>query len=357
MPDRHPQLWFVVTAAAMRLLGDRPFVWRLFPLLCGAGLVAAVYVLARKITGDALTARIAAFILTLDSLTMVLSRTAMLNVPMLLLMTLSFLAYLCADPKSGESSRPYFFSGLFLGLALATRWFAYLTAVLVGLCLLRDFFAIDGPARRRLARNVLVYYVGLVLLVYFSVHLVIPCLKGMTFADIWKIQLADFKFHTTKFPEHRYGSPWYSWPYMARPVWFYFRNSRRVTTAITTLGNPAVYWLMPAAALFLARMVVRRTDVRASGLVLTGLLASWLPYALIGRITFFHYFHTAAPFIAIGLAMLCARAWRRLPGGKVVVAAYLALVLALFAFWYPIQTAMRVPVTFYWAHTWFRTWV
>lgn len=355
--NRHPVLYPLAVAGGMKVFGDYPPVWRLVSLISGVALIFSVYFLARKITGEALAAFLAAFVMTFDGLTMVLSRVTMLNVTMLLFMILSFLCYLYRDlADEKKRARAFLLSGIFLGLAVSVRWFGVLAAVLLGTCLLHDLYRSPSAKRPGLVKDVFVYFVCLPLLVYLGTHLVIPLLKGKTLADIWAIHVSDFRYHTRLVSKHKYGSDWWSWPYMARPLWFHFRGEKTAVTAIHAAANPAVIWLTPLVMLLLAVEALRRKS-RAAALVLAGFLCSWVPYAFIGRITYFHYFHTAMPFVAIGTGMGLAALWKKSWVGRSLTLAYAVILLGMFAFWYPMQTAHKVPRSFYKLHVWFKTWI
>ncbi len=356
MVIRHPVLWYMVSSAAMLFFGDYSTIWRLYPLICGIGIIFCVYFLAEKITGDKIVAFLAAFLITFDFFTIVLSRIAMLNTPMLFFMLLSILFFLRHKPARRRTrARIFFFSGLFFGLAMTTRWFSVWTGFFIAFYILREIVRSRPKIRPALIKDAIVYFVCLPLLIYFSFHLVIPFLKGMTVADMWKVQVSDLNYHRKLISTHAYGSAWFSWPYLARPVWFLFSRDKGSIFAKMCIGNPAVYWMTPVAIIFLVWLVLRKRS-RPGAFVLTGLLMHWLPYAVIGRVTYLHYFHTASPFIVIGLGMFLARLWYFRKWGRVLVVGYLATVMALFIFWYPLLTAWPVSRIFYQSHIWFRTW-
>lgn len=51
---------------------------------------------------------------------------------------------------------------------------------------------------------------------------------------------------------HTYCSPWHSWPIMARPVAYFFERTEGTATTIHAMGNPVLWWLSTAAVLALA---------------------------------------------------------------------------------------------------------
>jgi len=77
----------------------------------------------------------------------------------------------------------------------------------------------------------------------------------------------------------------------------------------------------------------------------------------IGRVQFFHFFYTAMPFVCMAVAVHLSDLWRQGRGGRVLVAAYLGLVAAMFFYWYPLLTGWPVSHAFFKQHMWFRSWI
>ena len=70
--------------------------------------------------------------------------------------------------------------------------------------------------------------------------------------NIIEINRAALQYHAQECHSHPYASLWYTWPVMEHPVLFYYDQppgSTRVS-AITDMGNPAVWWLSIPALLF-----------------------------------------------------------------------------------------------------------
>lgn len=99
---------------------------------------------------------------------------------------------------------------------------------------------------------------------------------------------------------HPYGSRWYSWPIMQRPIAYWVLNENQ----IWLFGNPVVWWGSTCGVIALVITFLRRKVSPAqrfgAQLALLGFFASWLPFAAISRVMFLYHY-----FIPLGFAILC----------------------------------------------------
>jgi 4-amino-4-deoxy-L-arabinose transferase-like glycosyltransferase len=127
-----PPLYTVVVAASLRLAGGSSLGPRLFSLLCGATLLAGVFLLA-TFAANKESGLFAALIVLCNEPFWYTSCTAMQEMPMTCLVFASFLAFEAAIRSSGLKNGPARYAyasaaGGFLGLAIQTK----LSAVLFG---------------------------------------------------------------------------------------------------------------------------------------------------------------------------------------------------------------------------------
>ena len=112
------------------------------------------------------------------------------------------------------------------------------------------------------------------------------------------------------------------------------------------------------------------TDKQASGFlragaVLAGFVGGWLPWFFLQHRTIFTFYTIAfEPWVILAVVFMLGLALgppgasaRRRRIGHLVVGAYLLLVLANFAFFWPIYTAQVVPYSFWRLHMWFPSWI
>ncbi|MDQ6748748.1 MAG: phospholipid carrier-dependent glycosyltransferase, partial [Candidatus Dormibacteraeota bacterium] len=104
----------------------------------------------------------------------------------------------------------------------------------------------------------------------------------------------DYHAHLTA--THTYGSPWYSWPFLLRPVAYYYQDNLGFATGahqplraeVFNLGNPAVWWASIAALIYCALHAVRRRSYPAA-LIVVAFLAAWLPFSRVTRVMFLYH--------------------------------------------------------------------
>ena len=357
----HPPLWHLAVMSCIKLFGDYSWVWRIVSLISGVGVIYLLYQLTQKITGDAAVAALAVFASVFDCISLTQARIAMMNSFMLFFMLACLLYLLKAFPK-GEpiNKRVLRLSGIFLGIALATKLLALNLFLFIAVILAQEAFK-RKPERSIILKEAGIFLFAVPLLMHFAVHLVIIFYKDRTLADIWKIWIFHIKYLAGLKEAHTYASKFWSWPLLLRPIWFYFKADYWNTPAarvygILCIGNPAIFWLIPAIIGNLLWDFLRKKSA-VSGLVLLGFFTQWLfPFALM-KLTFFHYFYTAMPFVAMGLGLLIIRVWRTGKFGRGIVIAYLVLVAAMFVYWYPLLTGLSIPQWYYNQHMWFRSWI
>jgi dolichyl-phosphate-mannose--protein O-mannosyl transferase len=195
--------------------------------------------------------------------------------------------------------------------------------------------------------------------------------------SLWHFHEQMWDFHTTLTAEHAYAAHPLGWIIQWRPTSFYYPTSVSGLTgeealdacgadacsqAVTSLGNPVLWWLGALALLVAVYWLVVRRDWRA-GAVLAGVAAGWLPWFAYAHRTIFTFYSIAfTPWVVLAVVLVLALLVqtddpRRRRVGLVVTSAVLTAVLAVSAFFYPVWTAWVVPYDFWRLHMWLASWV
>jgi dolichyl-phosphate-mannose--protein O-mannosyl transferase len=177
-------------------------------------------------------------------------------------------------------------------------------------------------------------------------------------------------FHNGLNSEHSYASHPLGWIVQWRPTSFYWDKYAPgqgpcpadavgdCATAVTSLGNPLLWWLGALAIPVVLVLAIRFRDWRGAA-VLTAIAAGWLPWFLYSwpladRTIFTFYTIVFTPFVILTLVYLLAVGLERTPrrSGDRRIVCWLAGVLVLLivgvsVLYYPIWTAMPVPYE-YW---------
>ena len=132
----------------------------------------------------------------------------------------------------------------------------------------------------------------------------------------WEYHTRMWDFHNGLDSEHSYEAHPAGWILQLRPTSFYWQSpapgdpdcgAERCIQAITSLGNPVIWWLGVLALVVVLWAALLRRDWRAWA-VLAGYAATYLPWFAYSHRTIFTFYAIAlAPYVA--LAVVFAVAW------------------------------------------------
>lgn len=192
--------------------------------------------------------------------------------------------------------------------------------------------------------------------------------------SLWIYHRAIYDFHIGLSADHSYESPAWQWPLLVRPTSMFFRSdaageggcflANGCVQNIYSMPNPLTWWAGIAAVIYLVYRFIVARDWRHA-VVLTGVAVTYVPWVLYPERTIFQFYTVVMlPFLALALTF-ALRAVAAPPGadvvrrrsGQLLVGVFLAVVLLLSVFWYPVLTATPVPYDLWRAHNWLPTWV
>jgi dolichyl-phosphate-mannose-protein mannosyltransferase len=338
--DPHPPHAKLLIAGVAHLLGYRggpafehigesygdvsPVPLRLAPAIAGMVLPLIVFGVLRQLGAALAAAFFGALLLVFDNALTIHSRVISLD-SILLAATFGALSlYLAAERATTERRRALlsFLSGCAAGLAVGTKFTGLVIVGLIGLCLLLRLW----PSRNRadirlllrqagwlLAGAVMVYVIGWAL--HFGL-LTKPgpgdiwgAPTGNLITDVIEIHGKMYSAHSNLAEPHPYGSPWWSWPLMKRPIFFW--TSSDSPAKIYSIGNPVVWW--GGTLLFVVVLVnlvlARVTELRPASSVhrrqprfwlpIVAFVASYAPLADVSRVLFMYHYFTPLIFSLI----------------------------------------------------------
>ncbi|WP_108925612.1 dolichyl-phosphate-mannose--protein mannosyltransferase [Mycobacterium montefiorense] len=420
----HPPVGKQLIAIGEAIFGYDGIGWRFSGALLGTVMVLLVMRIVRRISRSTLVGAIAGVLCICDGVNFVASRTALLDGLLTFFVVAAFGALIVDRDevrrrmhvalREGRNADTVwgprlgvrwwrFLAGVLLGLACGTKWSGLYFVVFFGLMSL----AFDVAARRQcqvsrpwlgtLRRDLFPtgYALGLIpIAVYLAsyapwfasetaierheVGQTIGPHSDFPFPDalrsLWHYSAKALQFHAGLTNAAGNYHPWeskpWSWPMSLRPV-LYAIDQQNVSgcgaqscvKAEMLVGTPAMWWLaVPVLLYALWRSVIRR-DWRYA-VVLVGYCAGWLPwFADIDRQMYFFYAATMAPFLAMGIALICGDILYR-PGqtterrtlGLIVVSAYVALVVTNFAWLFPVLTGMPISQQTWDMEIWLPSW-
>jgi dolichyl-phosphate-mannose-protein mannosyltransferase len=393
--DPEPPLAKLIMAAGIRLFGFNALGWRVMGGLFGTALIPLLYLLTRQLLPIRLFAILAGLLATFDGLTLVEARTGKIDIFPITFVIAAYLAFhlhLRADTVWRQRIS-IVFTGLLLGLAVASKWTALaafgVTGVILAVRLASGHVRYNGltavvAVASLLALAPAVYLASFgryVTIAHSITNFAAPALGfspfhfdlGRAWHELVVWHVDTFRYHYTLTAPHPFYSPPYSWPFLYKPVAYYSQNlelGRDRSTGmplvgfIFDLGNPVIWWGSLPAMLGTAWLAARRSYPAA--FILFGLAAAWLPFWLIPRGLFLYHMLGGLPFMFLAVALVLThlrpqrvflgapiRAW--LYAGPPLYA-YAATVVGVFLFFYPLWTGLPLTQAAWWQRIWFPTW-
>ncbi len=378
--NTHPPLGKVFISWSIALLGMTPFGWRFAGTLAGVLMVPALYYLAKLLFKKSGFAFASVFLFCFDFMHLAQTRLGTIDSYPVLFIILEFACMLhyahlsFYHEKLIKTLVPLFFSGLFMGLGIASKWIGVYAGAGLAVFFFAILFARFGEyrkARQALAKGgkdiawaqsivekfptytlatllcCLVFFVAVPIAVYIGSYYQFLRIEGNGLQEVWAYQQHMLNYHKGVFQSHPFASPWYQWPLILKPIWYYLGEfePEGMVSSIASLGNPALWWPGLLAILWLCVRAVQgygKTDRRIY-IVLLGYFMNFLPWVLVPRITFIYHYFASVPFLALAVGLYLEDFYARHKYAKTWIGLYLAVVLALYALFYPLLTGIPMP--------------
>ncbi len=376
----HPPTAKLLIALGVWAFGYESWAWRLVPALAGTLLAPVFFFLARRVLATERAALFATVLLLADGVYLVQSRIAMTNIFAVLFQCAAALCVLRAGIPERLSAPQMASLGLFLGLAVSTRWTSLLAVAFLGLVLL-------ALRKRRLfrPRELLFTFLAFALIpvaIYAASYLPLVTRGHLRVADpspnplrsyedlargarqLVEEQQQVWRYHANLDATHPYFGEWWKWPWLARPTWYFYEQKDQFVRGIVAIGNPALWWLCVPATLWSLLTGLRERDPRRL-FAASGFLLLYLPWGVAPRkLNYGHYLFEAIPYACLSLGLVLDRMWDG--RWRHLARVYLATVVLLFLHFVPFLVAMPVPASWFfyalWANgpkpwSWFPSWI
>jgi dolichyl-phosphate-mannose-protein mannosyltransferase len=400
----HPPLGKWLIALGELMFGHNSLGWRFSAAVVGTLSIVLIVRIGRRLFRSTVLGCAAGLLVSLDGMHFVLSRSALLDIFLMLFVVAAFGCVLLdrdwrrarwlAEIAAGRGGQPRLgvpwwrlAAAVMLGCACAVKLSgAFFVPALILLMLMWEVGlrrAVGSRAPWRYASaNVLGWSVA-VGVVALSVYVASwtgwfltdtgwnrhglaargqsepPVLGAL--ANLWQYHKDVYTFHHGLNKPHEYQSwPW-QWLLMGRPVAFYRVYNQpcgadKCVAHVLLLGNPLLWWSFVPALAGAAWFGIGRRDRRAAaiGIMLAAALLPWFWYHYDGgRTMYVFYALPALPFLVfavvyvLGMLMGPATDDRRLVGA-VIAGAYILLIAACFAYFHPLYVGESIPFDDWW---------
>ena len=352
----HPPVVKWLIAAGIKLFGNHEFGWRIAVAVAGTLTVYLTARIAQRIFHENKWATLAAFLMTLDGLNLVMSRTALLDIFLTLFILLSVNAWL-----KGK----YLRFAIYLGLAMGSKWSA--------LYFVAAFLIVELLINRNLIRTIRIGITSLGIYVLTWLGWFSSTLgwdrnsKSNPFSSLIYYHKEMLGFHTGLTENHSYqANPW-SWIIMGRPTSFFYESPKGCGTKscaqeVLALGTPILWWLGAIALLFLIGVNLHNFAMRdfdmASLIPFLGIIAGYLPWFFFQKRTVFTFYAIAfEPFIILAIVLLAKLAYEYDERMRYVIALAVIAIAINFIYFYPIFTGTITTYDAWYARMWWSSWI
>jgi len=381
----HPHLGKILIMLGIEIFGMNPFGWRFMGTLFGALMLPVMYLLVKQLTKKTSLSVIGMLFLAFDSMHFTQSRIATVDtyaVFFIMLMYLFMFRYMQMNMHTDKFSKtlvPLGLSGFSFALACATKWigiyagaglavlfFSSVTARFSEYLKARSMKKNDAYAtlpkeeKAEIAETVSLFPARLVLTLLFCVlmFILVPVViyfltyywhfaptGEFNLKSVWEMQLQMFGYHNGLSGDtHFFRSPWYEWPLIKRPMWYYSADTAYtglgVVSSISCMGNPIVWWTgaIAIAVVIILPAATKKTS-KTQLLIAVGFLSQFLPWLLITRSTFIYHYFASVPFIILASVYLLGKLEKCDRYAFLVLSGTLcALALFLFIAFYPLES-------------------
>jgi dolichyl-phosphate-mannose-protein mannosyltransferase len=391
--DIHPPLGKLMIAGFAKLFDFKPgfaftdignqypdqqyMLLRFLPSLAGALLPSIIFLLALEMGLAPLYAFTAGMLIVLDNAILTQSIYILMDAFLLLFGFASLLFYF--KYKNDKGNKHLFLFTVFVALAASIKWTG------LGFFALPMIFEFFTLLRNKQYKNIfklaiLPIIAFLIYFAFFAIHLGIlnksgpgdafmstgfrkalignqvpenpPIIKANLFQKFSQLNIEMYKANQGLNAGHPYGSAWYTWPLMSRPIFYWVKNNSR----IYLMGNPMIWWTTTLAIVFLLTSYIfyglKNSHKFLSTFLIAGYTLNLLPFIGVKRVMFLYHYFTAYIFAIMILVWLISQR----KSSKWVVGTLIVLSTMTFIYFAPLSYGLNLSPRAYELRVWLASW-
>lgn len=391
--DIHPPLGKLIIAGAAKVVNFEPafsfasigdtfpdkkyLALRFLPTLAGFLLAVVIFLLVLELGLSVPAAFLAGALVGVDNALLTQSRLILLDSFLLLFGFGALLSYI--RWRNGGTKWLLLSAGVLAGSAASIKWTALTFLAIIGAMELAHLWQDRWTHSLKRLRTVIISLVVAPFVIYFAafaIHFYLlpssgtgdafmspsfqKTLDGSRYADQDDIEPAGifekfiglnremYRSNKRLSATHPYSSSWYTWPLMARPIFYWVKDMAR----IYLVGNPVVWFGSSFAVIASLWFLVRRRADALLPILLGAFALNFFPFAAIGRVMFLYHYFTALIFAVLVLAWLIDRLQR--PERGALALAFMALVA--FIYFAPLSYGTTLEPPALERRLWFDSW-
>lgn len=373
--DIHPPLGKLIIAIGEMAFGNTTLGWRIMPALAGIAMLPVAYWATVQIFHDKRAGLLAALLIAIDGLFIVYSRTGLMDGFLILfgLLSVGFCWQFRNRRLAGQTAwGSLLATGFFAGLALAVKWIGAGFLPVVAAATMLTLW--QKPPKATVARYDWLVWVTSFVVLPFALY-TIPFLANWQ-QNFWEEFIRwhqqSWGYNINLNATHPYASKWWSWPFLLRPIWFYYKGEEGMVAGVDAIGNPLLWWGSTLAVVYsllilahsaycwlrnrAKEILVDSKTALAILFLVGGWAAFYLPWTMVGRVLFLYHYFGSYLFALLLTAFWLSRAWEGQRSRKVALFGLMVVVLVglLFA---PIWIAYPIPQDWFDQLMWFKSWI
>ena len=307
----HPPVGKWLIALGIRLFGDNEFGWRFVGAVLGTAMIVLIALIAQRLFRNSFLTIAASFLMAVDGLALVHSRTALLDI---------FLSFFVLLATYFFLMRWHWWAGIALGLAISTKWSAlYYLALFALVALYRTFTHNTGKDLVKPTLKTALQYAVIPLSIYTTSWAGwFASKRGWArdysdniFTSWFHYHSQMLGFHTGLVEKHSYqANPW-SWLIMGRPTSFFYETPKdcgadRCSQEVLALGTPLLWWIGTVAiavviGFWIKSFFLKRYEPPLN-VIVTGIAAGYLPWFFFQERTVFSFYAIVfEPFLILAI--------------------------------------------------------
>lgn len=365
----HPPLGKIIISIPISLFGMTPFNYRVMGNIAGILMIVVMYFIGKELFKKEHYGVVAAAIMALDGMHFVQTRIATVDSFLVLFCLLAFLfmikyIHLGKEEQEKKKLKNLFFSGIFIALAIATKWTAFFVALGLAIMFFVHFIyhIIQDKFSKKDIKLILyciLFFVIVPITIYMLSYVPLFLNEGCRIKDMKSFidyQLNIYNYHSKLEAEHPFTSSWYTWPILYKPMWYYVKYyANNIVSTMSCMGNPFIWWTSISSTVFAFVYAVIKKDKTILP-VLTLIATTWLPYLFIGRIMFIYHYFITLPFVMLTIVFLLKKIEEKW-NTKAVTIGVLTIFLIGFIYFYPVYSGKEVSKDYLEQTKWLETWI
>lgn len=358
----------------------------------GALLPFIIYLFTRELTKNKIAAFLAGLFVVFDNAILTQSRLILMDIFLLFFGFLGLWLLLLVKKKRLFSGSWFWFlilAGLSLTAGFAVKWTGLIFIGVAGFILLFDWFK-TKQWKTFLSQAIILFFVGFSFYyLVFAIHLNLLSYSGDgdafmtpsfqktlignkyyedsnikpagTFMKFLELNTVMYTANANLKATHSYGSQWYTWPFLLRPIYYWFGAGEGNQSArIYLQGNPFIWWLGLVVFVYWLLWLVRQffkkvkdSDFFPILLLVVGYIGNMLAYVFVDRVAFLYHYFPSLLFLIVGLAIFFAKYFSR---SKIVLISLVLIVILFFQFFAPLSYGLPLTEMLFQERVWFKSW-